>query len=103
MNNHGDPRQVIISAPLLVKVKNVNGANSRSAVKAVESGCDRDGTVARFPQPKMTRNATNPAPGKRTQRPSATPSSGPPSDGMTIWLTRTASCAGGLNAPYHPA
>src|SRR5450432_2863265 len=42
----------------------------------------------------MTRDSTTAAPGKRTQRPSAIPSSGPPSDGMTICPTRTATCAG---------
>ena len=51
-------------------------------------------------QPERSRNSTNGAPGNRTQRPSATPSSGPPSDGTTICPTRTAIRADGLNGPY---
>jgi hypothetical protein len=32
-------------------VKNANGENSRSAVNAAESGCDKDPKVATFTQP----------------------------------------------------
>lgn len=42
MKNHGDPRQVVRWAVPSVHVKKANGENSRSAVKAPESGCDRD-------------------------------------------------------------
>ena len=80
-------------------VKKANGANSRSTATGAESGCDMARIVTRFTQPKRTRNSTNAAPGNRTQRPSATPSSGPPSDGTTICPTRTATRADGLNGP----
>ena len=81
-------------------MKKANGENSRSTATGAESGCDMDRIVTSSTQPKMTRNSTNAAPGNRTQRPSATPSSGPPSDGMTICPTRTAIRADGLNGPY---
>ena len=55
--------------------------------------------VTRLTQPERSRNSTNAAPGNRTQRPSATPSSGPPSAGITICPTRTATRADGLNGP----
>src|SRR6185312_5847115 len=100
MKNHGDPRQAVTWPALRCNVKKANGANIRSTATGAESGCHRDGTVTRFPQPKRTRNSTNAAPGNRAQRPSATPSSGPPRDGTTICPTRTAICADGLNAPY---
>ena len=99
MKNHGDPRQAVTPASLW-SVKKANGENSRSTATGAESGCARARVVTSCTQPKMTRNSTNAAPGNRTQRPSATPSSGPPSDGMTICPTRTATRAGGLNAPY---
>ena len=98
--NHGDPRQAVTPPASLWSVKKANGANSRSTATGAESGCDRDRTVTRLTQPERTRNSTNAAPGNRTQRPSATPSSGPPSDGTTICPTRTAIRADGLNAPY---
>ena len=98
--NHGDPRQAVTPALFPWSVKNANGENSRTAVNAAEPGCDRDRNVTRFNQPYRTRNSTNAAPGKRTQRPSATPSSGPPSDGTTICPARMAIRADGLNGPY---
>ena len=58
-----------------------------------------DRIVTRLTQPYRTRNSTNAAPGNRTQRPSATPSNGPPSAGITICPTRTATRADGLNGP----
>ena len=69
---------------LLVQVKKANGANSRSTTIGVESGWKTDSAVTRLPQPKRIRNSTNAAPGNRTQRPSATPSKGPPSEGTAI-------------------
>ena len=48
----------------------------------------------------MSRNSTNAAPGKLIHRPSATPSSGPPSAGTTICPTRIATWVGSLKAPY---
>ena len=97
--NHGDPRQAVTPPAFAMSVKKANGANSRSTATGAESGCDMDRIVTRLTQPYRTRNSTNAAPGNRTQRPSATPSSGPPSDGMTICPTRTATRADGLNGP----
>ena len=100
MKNHGDPRQAVTWPASLWSVKRANGANSRSTTKGAESGRDMDRAVTRFTQPERIRNSTNAAPGNRTQRPSATPSNGPPSDGTTICPTRMAIRADGLNAPY---
>ena len=99
MKNHGDPRQAVTPASLW-SVKRANGANSRSTATGAESGRARVRAVTSCTQPERSRNSTNAAPGNRTQRPSATPSSGPPSVGITICPTRTATRAGGLNAPY---
>src|SRR6266480_4450519 len=96
--NHGDPRQAVTPASLC-SVKRANGANSRSTATGAESGRARVRAITRFTQPERSKNSTNAAPGNRTQRPSATPSNGPPSDGTTICPTRTAIRAGGLNAP----
>ena len=99
MKNHGDPRQAVTPASAW-SVKKANGENSRSTAIGAESGREMVRIVTSSTQPKRTRNSTNAAPGNRTQRPSATPSSGPPSDGMTICPTRTAIRADGLNGPY---
>ena len=98
MKNHGDPRQAVTPASLC-NVKRANGENSRSTATGAESGRARVRAVTRFIQPERIRNSTNAAPGNRTQRPSATPSSGPPSAGITICPIRTAIRADGLNAP----
>src|SRR6185437_2321363 len=98
--NHGDPRQAVTPPASLWSAKKVNPANSRSTATGTESGCDPDTTVTRLTQLQKTRNSTNAAPGNRTQRPSATPSSGPPRAGITICPATTATRADGLNAPY---
>ena len=81
-------------------MKKANGENSRSTAMGAESGREMVRIVTSCTQPERTRNSTNAAPGNRTQRPSATPSNGPPSDGTTICPTRTAIRADGLNGPY---
>jgi hypothetical protein len=48
---------------LSAKEKAANGENNRSAAMGAESGCVSDGTVTSSTQPKMSRNATNAAPG----------------------------------------
>ena len=87
-------------APLSASDQNANGENSRRATAGAASGCVNDGIVTSSSQPKMTRNSTNPAPGKLTHRPNVTPSSGPPSVGTAICPTRMATWVGSLNAPY---
>ena len=100
MKNHGDPRQAVTPPESAWSVKKANGENSRSTATSAESRRAMVRIVTSSTQPKMTRNSTNAAPGNRTQRPSATPSSGPPSAGTTICPTRTATRADGLNGPY---
>jgi hypothetical protein len=98
--NHGDPRQAVTPPASLWSAKKVNPANSRSTATGAESGCDMDTLVTRLTQLQRTRSSTNAAPGNRTQRPSAMPTSGPPSAGTTICPARTAIRADGLNAAY---
>ncbi len=97
--NHGGPCQAVTPPAFRVCVKKANGANSRSTTAGAESGCEKDRIVTTLTQAHRSRHSTNAAPGNRTQRPSATPSSGPPSAGTTICPARTAIRAGGLNAP----
>ena len=82
------------------RLQKAYGENMRSIAAGAGPGCQTVRIVTRFTQPKMIRNRTNAAPGNDTQRPRATPSSGPPSDGMAICPVRMAILAGVLNAPY---
>ena len=103
MKNHGDPRQVVTSATFsgVGEEREWREQPQRGEGRRVRM---RQGRERHHVHPAEDNQEWHePAPGKRTQRPNATPNSGPPRDGTTIWLTRTAIRAGGLNAPYSRA